>query len=193
VVSQLWEDRHQWDNRMPFGQFGQSQGSLWFILCLRGWHNELSYQWDPMWTLLLITDVCLFISSKPWPIALNCWLHFESCHWMYQFSCQVWISANFVSGLGSHHLNWLLDLLHETSFLPSETSFWLDLFVQTNISWAPIMCPGEGTIWFFRCGYSATHTLASHTLNLALFLHLTHQESWQILSDALLKLSRQFV
>jgi len=153
----------------------------------------LSYQWDPMWTLLLITDVCLFISSKPWPIALNCWLHFESCHWMYQFSCQVWISANFVSGLGSHHLNWLLDLLHETSFLPSETSFWLDLFVQTNISWAPIMCPGEGTIWFFRCGYSATHTLASHTLNLALFLHLTHQESWQILSDALLKLSRQFV
>ena len=23
-------DRHQWDNRMPFGQFGQSQGPLWF-------------------------------------------------------------------------------------------------------------------------------------------------------------------
>ena len=33
VVSQLWEDRLQWDNRMPFGQFGQSHRSLWFILC----------------------------------------------------------------------------------------------------------------------------------------------------------------
>ena len=32
---------------MPFGQFGQSQGSLWFIICLRGQHNEPSYQWDP--------------------------------------------------------------------------------------------------------------------------------------------------
>ena len=51
VVSYLWEDRCQWDKRMSFGQFGQSHRSLWFILCLRGGHNELSYQWDPMWTL----------------------------------------------------------------------------------------------------------------------------------------------
>ena len=51
VVSQLWEDRPQWDKRMPFGQFGQSHRSLWFILCLRGQHNKPSYQWDPMWAL----------------------------------------------------------------------------------------------------------------------------------------------
>ena len=30
VISQLWEDRHQWENSMPFRQFGQSSGSLWF-------------------------------------------------------------------------------------------------------------------------------------------------------------------
>ena len=51
AVLQLWEDRLQWDNRMPFGQFGQSHRSLWFILCLRGQHNEPSYQWDPVWAL----------------------------------------------------------------------------------------------------------------------------------------------
>ena len=35
VVLQVWEDKCQWDNRMPFGQLGQSQGSLWFILCFK--------------------------------------------------------------------------------------------------------------------------------------------------------------
>ena len=49
VVSQLWEDRPQRDKKMPFGQFGQSHRSLWFILCLRGQHNKPSYQWDPVW------------------------------------------------------------------------------------------------------------------------------------------------
>ena len=29
-VSQHWEHRRQWENSMPFGQFGQSHGSLWF-------------------------------------------------------------------------------------------------------------------------------------------------------------------
>ena len=48
----LWEDGRQWDNRVPYGQFGQSHRSLWnFILCLWGRHNELPYQWDPIWAL----------------------------------------------------------------------------------------------------------------------------------------------
>ena len=51
MILQLWEDRCQWDNRMPFGQFGQSHRSLWFILCLPGRHNEPSNQWDPKWAL----------------------------------------------------------------------------------------------------------------------------------------------
>ena len=52
VVSQLWEDGRQWDNRVPYGQFGQSHRLLWnFILCLRGRHNQLPYQWDPIWAL----------------------------------------------------------------------------------------------------------------------------------------------
>ena len=51
VVLQLWEDRRQWDNRMPFGQFVQSHRSLRFTLCLRGWHKEPPYQRDPTWAL----------------------------------------------------------------------------------------------------------------------------------------------
>ena len=45
------------ENRMPFGQFGQSHRSLRFILCLQGWHNEPSYQWDPIWALSSTTTI----------------------------------------------------------------------------------------------------------------------------------------
>ena len=54
------KDRRQWDNRMPFGQFGQFHRSLWFTLCLQDRHNEPYYQWDPMWALSIINFPALF-------------------------------------------------------------------------------------------------------------------------------------